>query len=102
MSYQTFFGIIFIQDSAVKERFIPGAILAAIIADSIGNVPLPQNGSTRIRSLFQGVSIISDAANVSVIGAFPDTSRYPRLCKDTPEVSIPIVTMSFIKNTRTG
>ena len=48
------------------------------------------------------VSIISDAANVSVIGAFPDTSRYPRLCKDTPEVSIPIVTMSFIKNTRTG
>ena len=48
---------------------MPGAILAAIIAASIGNVPLPQNGSTNILSLFHGVSIINAAARVSVIGA---------------------------------
>ena len=68
-SYQHFLGIKFFQSSDRKERFIPGAILAAIIAASIGNVPLPQNGSTRIRSGFHGVSIINAAANVSVIGA---------------------------------
>ena len=34
-----------------------------------GNVPLPQKGSTRILSLFHGVSMISAAASVSVIGA---------------------------------
>lgn len=48
---------------------MPGAIFAAIIAASIGKVPLPQNGSTRIRSLFHGVSMMSAAASVSVIGA---------------------------------
>ena len=52
-----------------EERFMPGAIFAAIIAASIGKVPLPQNGSTRIRSTFHGVRRISAAASVSVIGA---------------------------------
>ena len=68
-SYQHFFGIRFVQLSDRKERFMPGAILAAIIAASIGKVPLPQNGSTRIRSTFHGVRRISAAASVSVIGA---------------------------------
>ena len=99
VSYQSFFGIKFVHSSAVKERFIPGAIFAAIIAASIGNVPLPQNGSTRILSLCHGVSMISAAASVSVIGAFPDTSRYPLLCRDTPDVSIPTVTTSFFRKT---
>ena len=49
---------------------MPGAISAAIMAASIGKVPLPQKGSTRIRSLFHGVSIIRADASVSVIGAF--------------------------------
>ena len=48
-----------------NSRFIPGAILAAIIAASIGKVPLPQNGSTRMRSLFHGVNMMSAAARVS-------------------------------------
>lgn len=48
-------------------------MFAAIIAASIGNVPLPQNGSTRIRSFFHGVSMISAAASVSVIGALLDS-----------------------------
>ena len=64
---------------AVNLRFIPGAILAAIIAASIGNVPLPQNGSTRILSPLHGVSIISAAASVSDIGAFPAAGLYPLL-----------------------
>ena len=46
--------------------------------------------------------MISAAASVSVIGAFPDTSRYPLLCRDTPDVSIPTVTTSFFRKTRTG
>ena len=54
---------------ARKSRFTPGAIFAAIMAASMGNVPPPQKGSTRIRSLRQGVSMISAAASVSVIGA---------------------------------
>ena len=49
---------------------MPGAIFAAIIAASIAKVPLPQNGSTRIRSFFHGVSIINALASVSLIGAF--------------------------------
>ena len=69
-SYQHFLGTRCFQSSARKERFIPGAISAAIIAASIGNVPLPQKGSTRILSLFHGVSMISADASVSVIGAF--------------------------------
>ena len=60
----------FFQFSARKLRFMPGAILAAIMAASIGKVPLPQNGSTRIRSAFHGVSMISADASVSEIGAF--------------------------------
>ena len=71
-SYQSFRGIKFVHSSAVKERFIPGAILAAIIAASIGNVPLPQNGSIKILSFFHGVNKIKAAANVSVIGALLD------------------------------
>src|SRR5699024_12622452 len=63
-------------------RFIPGAILAAIIAASIGNVPLPQNGSTNGCSGFQRVNKINAAANVSLIGAFAVLVRYPLLCKD--------------------
>ena len=50
---------------------MPGAILAAIIAASIGNVPLPQNGSTKILSLFHGVSIIN-AAQTGVFVAATD------------------------------
>ena len=52
-----------------KRSVQPGAIPAAIIAASIGNVPLPQKDPQRILSFFQGVSIISAAASVSVIGA---------------------------------
>ena len=49
---------------------MPGAISAAIIAASIGKVPLPQKGSTRILSLFHGVSMIrADArANAKMAG----------------------------------
>jgi len=68
-SYQNFRGMMFFQSSARKDRFMPGAILAAIMAASIGNVPLPQKGSTRIRSRFHGVIMIRAAARVSVIGA---------------------------------
>ena len=42
--------------SAVKLLFIPGAIFAAIIAASMGKVPLPQKGSSTILLPFQGVS----------------------------------------------
>ena len=101
-SYHNFLSMKFVHFSAVKLRFIPGAIFAASIAASIGNVPLPQNGSTRIRSFFHGESIIIAAARVSVIGALLLKSLYPRLCKDTPEVSSPTVTSSFISVTRRG
>ena len=101
-SYQCFFGIRLPQFSAVNSRFIPGAMSAAIMAASITKVPLPQNGSTRIRSLFQGVSRINAAASVSEIGAFPLCGRYPLLCRDSPVVSIPTVTTSFLIKTRTG
>ena len=101
-SYQYFFAIRFVQDSAVKLRFIPGAIWAAIIAASIGKVPQPQNGSTKIRSPFQGVSISSAAAKVSVIGALLERIRYPRLCKERPDVSIPTTASSFKKVMRKG
>ena len=37
-----------------------------------------------------------------VIGAFTVILRYPLLCRDTPEVSIPIVATSFINATRIG
>ena len=43
---------------------------AELVAASTGKVPLPQKGSTRIRSLFQGVSIKRALARVSVMGAF--------------------------------
>ena len=101
-SYHIFFAVRFVQSSAVNDRFIPGAMLAAIIAASMGNVPLPQNGSTRILSLLHGVSMISAAARFSAMGAFPAAGRYPLLCRDAPVVSIPTVTMSFIRNTLTG
>ena len=78
-SYHSFLGIIPDQLSAVKSRLSPGAIFAAIIAASIGNVPLPQKGSINILSLFQGVSLISAAARHSEIGAFPASGRYPLL-----------------------
>ena len=68
-SYQHRLGIRWGQFSDRNSRFIPGAMLAAIMAASMGKVPLPQNGSTRIRSRFQGVSIKRAAASVSVIGA---------------------------------
>ena len=68
-SYQHFLGIKCFHSSDRNSLFIPGAIFAAIIAASIGKVPLPQNGSTRIRSLFHGVSMMRAAASVSVIGA---------------------------------
>ena len=57
--------------ASVKSKlFIPGAIFAAIMAASMGIVPLPQNGSISIRSLFHGVSISSAAARFSAMGAF--------------------------------
>ena len=63
---------------------MPGAILAAIMAASMGNVPLPQKGSTRILSRFHGVRRIRAAARVSVIGALLVNVLYPRLCRDSP------------------
>ena len=48
---------------------MPGAMFAANIAASMGKVPLPQKGSNRIRSFFQGVKRISAEDSVSVIGA---------------------------------
>ena len=91
-----------IKFAAEKLRFLPGAILAAIMAASIGNVPLPQKGSTRILPPFQGVSMISDAARFSAMGAFAVSFRYPLLCRDSPVLSSPTVTSSFIRNTLTG
>ena len=52
-----------------NSRFMPGAIFAPIMAASIGMLPLPQNGSTKMRSSLHGVNKISAAAKVSVIGA---------------------------------
>ena len=99
VSYHIFFPTICGHSSAVKLRFLPGAILAAIMAASIGNVPLPQKGSTRILPPFQGVSMISDAARFSAMGAFAVSFRYPLLCRDSPVLSSPTVTSSFIKAT---
>ena len=45
------------------------------IAASMGNVPLPQKGSTRILPAFQGVSRIRDAARFSAMGAFAVSFR---------------------------
>lgn len=56
-----------------------GRFKAAIMAASIGNVPLPQNGSTSILSACHGVSMMSDAASVSVSGALLVARRYPLL-----------------------
>ena len=53
--YQLLRGTICAHSSAKKLRFAPGAIWAAIIAASIGKVPLPQKGSTKILSFCQGV-----------------------------------------------
>ena len=60
---------------ARKVLFLPGAICAAIIAASIGIVPLPQKGSTRMRSPRQGVSMSSAAARFSAIGALAVSLR---------------------------
>ena len=65
---------------AVKEnapKFLPTqkAVSYTHLAASIGIVPLPQNGSTKIRSAFQGVSIIKAAARFSAIGAFAVSLR---------------------------
>ena len=94
-SYQHFFGIRFFHSSARNSRFMPGAILAAIMAASMGKVPLPQKGSTRIRSGFHGVSMSRAAASVSVMGALLVKVRYPRLCRESPEVSMATVTTSL-------
>ena len=94
--------------SLVRFRSAPGtareigAIFAAIIAASIGNVPLPQNGSTRIRSGLHGVSISRDAASVSVSGALLVKVRYPLLCRESPDVSSVTITSSFNRKMRTG
>ena len=69
-SYQSFLFIIFSQFCDKNSLFKPGAIFIAIMAASIANVPLPQKGSMSILSFFHGVSMISAAARVSVIGAF--------------------------------
>ncbi len=101
-SYHTLRSMMFVHCSAVNSRFIPGAILAAIIAASIGNVPLPQNGSTRIRSGLHGVNISRDAASVSVSGALLVKVRYPLLCRESPDVSSVTITSSFSRKIRTG
>ena len=75
---------------------------AILIAASIGNVPLPQKGSTKILSFFHGVSIIKAAAKVSVIGALLVCKRYPLLCRESPEVSNATMTSSFNKKIRIG
>ena len=80
----------------------PLDLVAAIIAASIGNVPLPQNGSTRIRSGLHGVSISRDAASVSVSGALLVKVRYPLLCRESPDVSSVTITSSFSRKIRTG
>ena len=101
-SYQCFFGIRCSHCSARNSRFIPGAMFAAIMAASMGNVPDPQKGSTRMRSFFQGVSMMSALASVSEIGAFAVSRRYPLLWRETPVVSMPTVTSSFMIVTRRG
>ncbi len=68
-SAQHFGAITFFHLWAWKERIRPGACPAAIMAASMGNVPPPQKGSTKIRSLFHGVSMSSAAASVSDMGA---------------------------------
>ena len=55
--------------SAVNLRWSPGAILAAIIAASMGKVPDPQKGSARILPDFQKLSFTRAAASVSLMGA---------------------------------
>ena len=47
----------------------------ALMHASMQKVPLPQNGSTRIRSSRQGVSCRRAAASVSLIGAFVVNGR---------------------------
>ena len=59
----------------MKSRFIPGAMFAAIMAASMGMVPLPQKGSTSTRSPFQGVSMIMAAARFSAMGAWATSLR---------------------------
>jgi len=46
--------------------------------------------------------MISDAARFSAMGAFAVSFRYPLLCRDSPVLSSPTVTSSFIRNTLTG
>ena len=101
-SYQFLLPTICSQLSAVKLLFIPGAILLAIIAASMGKVPLPQNGSTKMRSFFQGVSNKSAAARFSAIGALAVSFLYPLLCRESPVVSSATVTSSFNKKTLIG
>ena len=48
----------------------------------------------------QGYDI--DKEVVKATGALLVISRYPLLCRESPEVSIPTVTSSFIKNRRSG
>ena len=79
-------------DSAEMRTLKQSAIPAAIIAASMGMVPLPQKGSTNILLPFQGVSIISAAARFSAIGACATSFRYPLLCRDSPVLSSPTVT----------
>ena len=69
------FPITCLQSSAVKSLSMPGAIWAAIMAASMGMVPLPQKGSTNIRSPFQGVSMIMAAARFSAMGAWATSLR---------------------------
>ena len=57
------------HSSLAKLRLMPGAMLRPIIAASIGMVPEPQQGSTRMRSFFQNESNTIAAASVSLIGA---------------------------------
>ena len=56
--------------TSIKSKLFSPSDIQSIIAASIGKVPLPQKGSTKIRFLFHGVKRINAAASVSVIGAF--------------------------------
>ncbi len=101
-SYHCFLEIMLVQFWDMNSLFIPGAMFAAIIAASMQNVPLPQNGSTSILSACHGVSFINAAARVSEIGASFEIFLYPLLWRDSPEVSMVTSTISLFMNMRIG
>ena len=63
-------------------------MLKAIIAASIGIVPLPQKGSKKSESPSQPECNSIPAARTSFIGAISVASLYPLWCNEIPEESI--------------